>query len=129
MKRIVLTVAVLVFGLVGCDYQENATSKSNISFQCNNDTMEQWDGQSVTGSQIISILRLYNDESVCITVNNGNGAIDYIQNATLTGAGADISRATTRTDDGYISPSEIYDCEIKKDANTDTIIGLTFTKR
>lgn len=127
-----MLIIALAFGIYNTskDTANDAVGQiTNLSTTLSESEFTQWDGQTVTGSQVVSILKQFRNETVCIVVNNGNGAVAYIQNATLTGAGADISRATTRTDTAYISPSASFDCVINRDANTDAIIGLTFTKR
>lgn len=92
----------------------------------------QYDATEITGSQLINLIRKYEQENekICVEVNNGRAVNTFVYTADL------ASQATLKAKDAknradlntYINPSTDYLGEVVRDENTGTIVKLKFTK-
>ncbi len=96
----------------------------------------QYEGAEVTGSEVISVIKQMKETDTFVTVNNGNGDVNYIytDGATLTTKMTDaeyataLSKAKKRGSTEYINPNTRFTGEIVRDAVTEGILGIKFTK-
>ena len=58
-------------------------------------TYTQYDGATVTGSQVLAAIKLMKTNGVAIVVNNGNGAVEYLNSLDSFEAGAGKTYAPT----------------------------------
>lgn len=131
-----IILAMLIIGLAFTIYtvskdvaDEGVNQIANLATTLNESEFTQWEGDTITGSQVVSIIKQFNNEVVCIQVANGNNTTEYIYNSTLTATANDVTVATTRSSASYITPSAQFYCTVIRDAKTDAIIGLNFTKQ
>lgn len=94
----------------------------------------QYDATEVTGSQVINIIKKYeqeNSEKICIEVDNKRSVNDFVYTADLS------DKATMKAKDAkdksdlanYINPSSMFLGEVIRDEDTGAIIMLKFTKQ
>lgn len=94
-----------------------------------------YDGVTVTGSDVLNCIKSLKGEVICITVNNGKQVTEYLYNSTLTNDLTDnlsdmLKEAKNVSNlNKYINPNAKFEGEIVRDADTDTIIGITFVKK
>lgn len=93
----------------------------------------QYDGQTVTGSDVINAIKSLKGEVVCVIVNNGKQETQYLYNASLTqdltdDLSAMLKEAKNKQNmNKYINPAATFDGEIIRDSDTDAITGIRFT--
>lgn len=120
---------------------------TNLSASMAESQYTQWEGQTVTGSQVVSIIKQFqNDTSGIMVDNNGSSATGGVTNYGLTltmdsgsvvkgtlsntASSATVADATNKTNAGtYITPSAQFFCTVVRDPNTEAIVGLYFMKQ
>lgn len=135
---VVVSLAILVFNLMN-GQEETIKVVDEKSSQFTTQLMEseftQYDGTTVTGSDVINCIKRMKQEVICITVNNGRQATEYIYSSNLStdltgNLTAMLKDAKDKSNlDKYINPAARFEGEVIRDASTDTIIGITFTKK
>ena len=113
---------------------KGSTKLTNISTTMDESQYTDYDGATVSGTQVISAIKQFGQEQICITVNNGHSTTPYVY--------ADISLSTPSTNmisaaenkvnlsTVYINPNSHYLGKITRDSTDPihgTIIGLDFT--
>ena len=143
-----LILAMLIIGLAftiyftSKDTANNATSQiSNLNVTLAESEYTQWEGMTVTGSQVVSLIRQFQTDTCAVIVNNGSGVTNYgnvltagytTTTGTLTAnkSTKTASDATNKTDSTtYVAPSASYLCTVIRDGATDAITGLYFDKQ
>lgn len=121
------------------------TKVEGMNNQLDEADLTQYDGATVTGSQVKAAIKLLKDQQVSIKVVNGNNTVQY--NYTCTGAdgsvekitenktGSDATNAdslltvpTSKNAKGYITPSAQYTGAITRNTQTNVIVQITFTR-
>lgn len=123
-----------------------ATEATNLSGQMEESKYSRYDNTQVTGDQIVSLIKQFENDQVGIRVENGSNHMDYIYELTAadydnrTGALADKPRIKTdatgynqalldmtdKSKPSYISPGKKYLCHVLKNTDTEAIVGLYF---
>lgn len=92
-----------------------------------------YDGALVTGTQVVSAIKYFANDEICITVNNGHATTSYIYDSTdltsNTNVGQIAAAQTKSNINAYINPSSKYVGEIVRDAaggTKGTIVGINF---
>lgn len=92
----------------------------------------QYDGLTITGSELVSYIKSLSNDTICISVDNGSGTkTEYIYQSDLTTKStatlADASnKANTNT---YINPGSKFLGATIRDDQTDGIVRVEFTKQ
>ena len=97
-------------------------------------TMTQYDGATVTGSQVLSAIKLLKGEKVSVVVNNGSGAVTYLYTANADGTlsaitndySTMIKNAKDKSNAAYITPSAQFIGSLTRGTNG-AITTVTFT--
>lgn len=132
-----IILAMLIIGLAFTIYtvskdvaDEGVNQIANLATTLNESEFTQWEGDTITGSQVVSIIKQFSNEVCCISVNNGSGVTEYIYKSDLSAPASNVTVATDKTAPAtYITPSAQFYCTVIRDANTDAIIGLSFVKQ
>ncbi|ADL36401.1 hypothetical protein bpr_IV036 (plasmid) [Butyrivibrio proteoclasticus B316] len=89
----------------------------------------QYDAAVVTGSEVVNVIKLHQNDQIYVGVNTGSGMVNYIYSGpSLTGAGADLADARDKTNAAYINPNSKFTGKVIRAVNTDAIVGIEFTK-
>ncbi len=89
----------------------------------------QYDAAVVTGSEVVNVIKLHSNDQIYVGVNNGGGQVNYIySDATFSAAGANLANARDKTSGQYINPNSKFTGQVVRDATTDAIVGIVFTK-
>lgn len=89
----------------------------------------QYDATTITGSEVINVIRQHSTDEIYIGVNNGAGMVNYIySDSSLSAPGADLVNAKDKTNAAYISPNGKFIGKVIRSTTTDAILGLEFTK-
>lgn len=143
-----MLIIALAFGIYNTskDTANDAVSQiTNLSTTLAESEFTQWEGQTVTGSQVVSLIKQFQTDTCAVVVDN-NGAVaggvtnyGYVLTSgfttttgTLTNARSTstVAMATDKTNSGaYVTPSASFTCTVIRDANTEAIVGLYFTKQ
>lgn len=137
---VIVVVAVIAVGLFGMNFIRDGMETGNKAQgdlnKMNTAMMEneftQYDATEVWGSNLINIIKNYENqkEQICIIVNNGRRETEYVRTSNLS------QEASTKAKDAkqksnldlYINPSTKYLGEVIRDTDTGTITALKFTK-
>lgn len=119
--------------------KENMNTATERTNQMTNEMEEsewtQYEGQQITGSEVISVIKHMKTMGTFVSVDNGNGEIFYIYTDASLGTeqtsaefGEALHKAKTRGSAEYINPNTKFLGEIVRDDVTESILGLKFTK-
>lgn len=100
-----------------------STTASNMTEQ----KYTQYDGDLVTGDQVIGIVKSFAQDHISIIVD-GSGTYNWSEGDLQSPASDKIASAQIKGDSHYISPTAYYTGEIIRDEATDAIIALKFTR-
>lgn len=105
------------------------TDTNSMVTQMDEAKYTQYEAATVTGSEVINVIKQHVNDDIYVGVNVGNGMVGYIySDATLSAAGADLTLARDKTSGTYISPNAKFTGEVIRDTTTDAILGIEFTK-
>ena len=106
------------------------TDTNSMVTQMDEAKYTQYDGAVVTGSEVVNVIRQHKNDNIYVSVDNGNGEQFYIcDGADLTGTGQDIKLTRVKTDAAhYISPNMKFYGTVDRDATTDAILGIKFSR-
>lgn len=108
---------------------------SEFTTQMTESLYTQYDGVTIKGSEVINVIKKMKSDVICIKVNNGKQETEYLYNAALTtdltGDLTDMLKEARNKQNmnKYINPNASFEGEVIRDPDTDTIIGITFTKQ
>lgn len=131
-------ITILIIGIGFTIYNKSKSSSDAALNQMDNlnttlaeSDFTQYDGTSVTGTDVINIINKYRNEVICVTVNNGRTETEYIYNSSLSAVSTNsIADAKDKSNlNKYINPNATFTGEVIRDAQTNTITGLKFTIR
>lgn len=138
-----LIVLLLVAGIVFVVYRTGKHGVNNslkqvdqLNTSLNESRYTDYEGQIVMGSQVISLLSNYKNDTIGITVNgfsyNYNSPSDAAGLADSNKIASDtnnqnIGKAQKRGESNYISPSAEYTCTIIRDSSNNEIVRMDFT--
>lgn len=131
-----------------------ATEATNLSGQMEESKYTRYDNQFVTGDQITSLIKQFENDQICIAVDTqpgGGGTVgEYVWQSSgdfsfddRTGTLTDQSKAAAdpaayndqlrlmqdkSSSDFYISPGAKYLCHVIRNATTDAVVGLYFRR-
>lgn len=89
----------------------------------------QYDAAVITGSEVVNVIKLHSNDQLCITVKNGSNEAHYIYaDVNFSGAGDNLALARDKTSVNYINPNSKYTGQVVRNATTDAIVGIVFTK-
>lgn len=90
-----------------------------------------YDGDIVKGTEVLSALSKFKNDTIFIAVDNGSGTTTYYyRDQNLAPTTNTIALAKQKTDlTHYINASTDFLGAVVRDANTNAIIGITFTKQ
>ena len=134
-----LVVAVIAIGWGNGLFRSNIDTAGEVSqdMEMTNQAMlessfTQYDATEITGSQLINLIKKYEQEGtkISVVVNNGRAENTYVYTEDLSApASIRAKDAKDRADlSTYINPSTLFLGEVVRDADTNTITGLKFTK-
>lgn len=107
-------------------------NKLNAEFSDTSKTM--YEGTEVSGSEVMNVIRKFQDESVGILVKTNKGSTYYIYQFEIEGgtlgqkSQADYKLAQNELSDSYVNPNGRFEGGVVRDCNG-TITGLTFTQK
>lgn len=144
IEKFIIFVAslLLVFGFIGFVYFTNTTAKESgnkavsdiakLNTQIEESDYTDYDGTTVTGAEVINIIKRFSMNEICISVDGTSYIYTDTSLATpqtpeeLSNA---IKDAKTKSNGKYINPGSKYIGKVVRNENTDAIVGLTFTKQ
>lgn len=107
-------------------------NKLNAEFSDTSKTM--YEGTEVSGSEVLNVIRKFQDEAVGILVTTHKKSTYYIYNfkeesgELLEKSASDYKAAQNETNESYINPNGRFEGGVVRDKNG-TITGLTFIQR
>jgi hypothetical protein len=130
-----VTIITFVIGAVAIALKigNNGVSETtNMATTMNEQKYTQYDGMTITGDQVVGVIKTFANDHICIVVNNGKGEQeDNWTSSDLTKAVDDnsgkLAEAQTKGKEKYIVPSTMYIGKIEKDSSTGEIIKIIFT--
>ncbi len=88
-----------------------------------------YDAAEITGSEVINVIKRFQNNEIYIGVDVGSGMVGYIySDSSLSSEGADLSTARDKTSSTYISPNAKFIGKVVRDDTTNAILGIEFTK-
>lgn len=92
-----------------------------------------YDATEITGSQVINVIKKYEQEhgEICILVNNGRTETEYVMTQDLSAEAANKAVNAKKKSDLslYINPSSLFLGEVIREEDTGTITTVKFTKQ
>ena len=129
-----ITFGFLIYNQAKSSGDKIANKTINMASSIAESDITQYDGETVSGSQVINLVKTYtnNGDKITIGVDNGTGTYlyyvyekDLIDKSTLTVAEMkDIADQTH-----YVNPTSSFLGEIIRNPDTDAILGLWFKKQ
>lgn len=121
----------------GSKMNDQANKKiDNVTTEMSVSDVTKYDGRNdLSGSDVLGAIKHFENDTICINVNNGRGNTTYIYQSDLVTAASgkyseamDISKPST-----YINPGSTFKGVVdydggSKEAGNGSIIGITFTK-
>lgn len=111
------------------------SAKDDVGHQADaalNYKYEQYAGEQVTGSDVLTAITKFKNDTIYVCVNNGLTTTYYNLDANLQPNGESVALAKNKADlNHYINPSSHYEGEVNylNDDPNDVIMGITFTKQ
>ncbi len=148
MDKAVVTWIILVFAVAltlggvaaaikyknGAEDVSKAADGKMSSFQqeISESDLRMYDGTSISGSEVVSVIGRYEGKNLSVKVTTGKGTYSYnyvldANNNITTGTPTGIDKARTITDNAYINPTGTFKGSILRDSN-DVITGLAFVQ-
>lgn len=126
---VIITVLVitLAFGIytVAKGTSSSATQQINrLSGQMSESMYTQYEGVQITGSEVINIIKQFDKDDIIVEVVIGTSTADYGN-----GSGGTLTDATDRSSSNYINHNSMFLGSIERDADTDAIKKIIFTKQ
>ncbi len=131
---IVLTCLVIMFVfMVWSSVKESGnaalTESNSVITQMEEAKYTQYDGAVITGSEVLNVIKLHQNDKIYVGVNTGSGMVNYIySDATFASAGSSLSNARDKTSTQYINPNSSFTGKVVRASTTDAIVGIEFTK-
>lgn len=137
---IIVIAAVMLITGIGQDLLNLGTQKaSSISDNLQASLTSQYDGTTLTGSQVVSAIKSnYKTEGLVIMVNGKNYGMSVIKGSVdnVTGveknknaSSVQIGPLSDPSKDEYINPAKKYDASLIKIAGSDAVVGINFTSK
>lgn len=106
---------------------------NRLATQLSENEWMQYDGETVRGSEVLSVIKHMRDSGTYVAVDVGSGATYYCYDSSLNPQAPDdfsnaYKDAKTRGNGNYINPNSTFEGKVDRDATTDGILGITFTK-
>ena len=136
----IIALTCLVIGLAFKIYNQSADATNVATDQIDSlktamaeEKYTTYDGKIVYGSDVISAIKSFRSDAICVQVDNGGGDVKtYIYSDTTlqTKSEEKVAKATNKRNigNGYINPSSKYESElVYDDATGSIIVGINFT--
>lgn len=133
-----VVITILIIGIAFTIYNKSKSTTDsamnqmdNLTTTLNESDFTQYDGATVTGTDVLNVINKYRNDILCVTVDNGRTETEYIYNSTLSAVSTNnIADAKDRSNlNKYINPNASFVGEVIRDEQTGTIIGLKFSIR
>lgn len=121
---LVITLAFSIYMLARSTNSSATKQINKLSSQMAESEYTQYEGIEVTGSEVVNVIKQFQKDDVIIEVVVGGSTADYGE-----GQAGTLSDASDRTSSNYINPNSMFLGSIERDANTDAIKKLIFTKQ
>ena len=143
LAMLIIALAFTIYN-VSKDTTDDAVGQiSNLNTTLSESEFTQWEGDTVTGAQVVSIIKQFQNETCGIIVENGSGTeANYGGNALASGFTTTVGTLTTGNAPNtvadatnkaqsttYITPSAQFYCTVIRDSSTEAIVGLYFKKQ
>lgn len=137
---IIVIAAVMLITGIGQDLLNSGTQKaSSISDNLQASLTSQYDGTTLTGSQVISAIKSnYKTEGLVIMVNGKNYGMSVIKGSVdnVTGveknenaSSVQVGPLSDPSSDEYINPAKKYGASLIKISGSDAVVGINFTSK
>lgn len=136
MFALVITCLIITFAVTAWNSSKEAGSSAlkdtnKVVTMANESKYTTYDGESVTGSEVINFIKQNEGGDVQIEVINGSGSAVYVCGEDLiafstTEEAELIKKAKTKTDPAYIHPNRMYYGTVVRDENTSAILKVIF---
>lgn len=133
---IVITCLIITFAVTAWNSSKEAGSSAlkdtnKVVTMANESKYTTYDGEFVTGSEVINFIKQNEGGDVQIEVINGSGSAVYVCGEDLiafstTEEAELIKKAKTKTDPAYIHPNRMYYGTVVRDENTSAILKVIF---
>lgn len=133
---LVITCLIITFAVTAWNSSKEAGSSAlkdtnKVVTMANESKYTTYDGESVTGSEVINFIKQNEGGDVQIEVINGSGSAVYVCGEDLiafstTEEAELIKKAKTKTDPAYIHPNRMYYGTVVRDENTSAILKVIF---
>ena len=140
---IVITLAIISIAFIVFNTSKDATMRSikqlgEMNAQIAESNLTMYDDLEISGSEVINVIRKYQDDYLGIQVITGNdpGGTWYGYNVTISGstgtigseASSDLRDAIDTTSSQYVNPNGEFLGKVYRDANG-MIVGLVFDQQ
>ncbi len=102
---------------------------NRLAGQMSESMYTQYEGVEITGSEVRNVLTQFKDDDVIVEVVIGSSTVDYGKNQTGVIADASKRNVGGAANPAYIAPNAKFLGSLERDANTDGITKLVFTKQ
>lgn len=132
---IVLLVASVAFMIYRAGKQTATTALNDVSelaVTLEESKFTDFEGQTIKGVQVISILNNLKGEEVCLKVVNKGGSAstyNYTDESLATESTLNIYETQVKKSPNYINPNANFLCTVDRSTATDSIVMLTFTQQ
>lgn len=135
---IIVIAAVMLITGIGQDLLNSGTQKaSSISDNLQAQLTSQYDGTTMTGSQVISAIKSnYKTEGMVIRVGNNDYGMSIIKGTENNVTGVEKNKKSNEVEIGplsdpsssqYINPAKKYKASLIKITGSDAVVGIQFT--
>ena len=132
---LIVSAIFMVWGRTSTTFDKAAEKIDKQNVTLDESQYTDYDGAVVSGTQVVSFIKVHANDEICVPVNNGHTTTNYIYSSTdltdKTGVGA-IAEAQNKANLStvYINPNSKYVGKIIRDsvdATNGTIVGMDFT--
>ena len=102
---------------------------SDMAVMLDESTYTQYEGATVSGTEVVAIIKNHSNEEICITVNNGRTTASYICSDQTLATKSELNVANTqkKSSEYYINPnSKFLGTVVRDEASGGTITGVNF---
>ena len=134
---VIIGMIVISLGFLTMDEGRKAHNNSMNELTNYTATMEEskyvnYEGRTISGSQVLSLVSQWDDEIICVEIDNGTNTTQYIYTEASGALGGESSNKIADTKDKtnasqYINPNWKFECSLERDSY-DAIYKVVFRR-
>lgn len=123
-------IVIAFFAIIRPMMADSQQQTANMANTLQDSMFTDYEGSTIKGSQVQSLVSQYKSEPVCVKVKTKTNTTTYNYTDTTlsTKSTVLVTSVTDKSKSNYINPNGDFECTIQRDENG-TIKGITFTQQ